>query len=281
MSYRPGRPTLALSTRASGLLGLPTLMRVARSAHLDGLDLDLTRRIWLLRPQAIITATEASGLPVTSLWAARVGPGPFERQRRLGAVEMGASLARVFGADLLIVDHPPGRGVGLSIAGIVETVEAIRRHDLAGTNLAVALRPRDLHGTREHLAQLASLRRTAEEWDFELALDLVGPLDCRWEAEAAVMRLLPRLRLVRAASVEPHPPDRSRAAMTSRVLATLVDAGFGGTIALAPELPPWRGCRAAAVADAAETARRRVRDRFAYVHQPERLDSFREFRQRS
>jgi hypothetical protein len=37
----------------------------------------------------------------------------------------------------------------------------------------------------------------AEEWDFDLVLDLVGGVDPQWEAEAAVVRIGSRLRMVR------------------------------------------------------------------------------------
>ena len=48
------------------------------------------------------------------------------------------------------------------------------------------------------------LRYVAEEWEVHIALDLTGAIDPRWEAEAAILRLGERLRLVRFA-----PPSSS------------------------------------------------------------------------
>jgi len=279
MRYPVGGPALSLSTRASGLLSLPTLMGVAQTAHLAGLDLDLSRRVWLVRPQEIVAATQSAELFISSLWAPRIVPGPFARERGLGAAELGASLATAVGADLLVLDRPP-HGPGWANSAAVELVEAVRG-ETGNVAIAIALRPRDLQGTRDHLAQVAALRRAAEEWDFEIALDLLGPIDCRWEAEAAVARLLPRLRLIRTGSLAPLPPGRSRAAMTARAINAAVDSGFRGMFALAPSLPIWRRCRADAVAEAATDTTRRLLARYAAVHDQTRLDSYRQFRESS
>ena len=65
-----------------------------------------------------------------------------------------------------------------------------------------------------HPDRLVVLRRLAEEWDFDLALDLCGPIDPTWESEAAISKLMPRLTLVRIGPTESRPPDRATATST-------------------------------------------------------------------
>ncbi len=87
---------------------------------------------------------------------------------------------------------------------------------------------------------MGALRRTAEEWDFDLALDLCGGIDPRWEAEAAIQRVLPRLTLVRVGTSGGDVSSGTRNRLTRRSLAYLLDQSYAGTLSLAPSVP-WTG----------------------------------------
>ena len=101
--------------------------------------------------------------------------------------------------------------------------------------LAVAVDAATLAASRSQRSALQSIRRMAEEWDLEIALDLTVPTNSAWEAEAAVLRLLPRLRLVRLPCRTENVADAG-ARIVERTVAMLADQGFAGTFSLLP--PP-------------------------------------------
>jgi hypothetical protein len=125
--------------------------------------------------------------------------------------------------------------------------------DSAG--IVIALAPLNHEGTRTHLDRISALRHVAEEWDVHIALDLTGAIDPRWEAEAAVLRLGNRLRLVRFAppSFERarirHDSLHARDVSVGRVLASIADFGFGPTLSLKIPLPFWDWANPVAIAD--------------------------------
>ncbi len=152
----------------------------------------------------------------------------------------------------------------------------LRRLVPSKTQIAIGLRSRDLEGTRDHLFALAALRRYAEEWDFQLALDVSGRIDPAWEVEAALMRLLPRLALVRLrwplCPHAQHGPDCT----TARTVATLKDLRFTGNIAIVPSVGMWQRWWGPAIAEATRVSAGALRERFATVQHPMEFKSFRE-----
>ena len=247
MSQWPLIPSLVLSSRANRWLPIPVLAVVAREAGTDGLDLDLTARpgatMFGLGSGARVKALPDA--PIPSLWL----PGT----RRPGLT---GTRADRFVADWL------GLAKRLEVRQLLAERESalrpfgdqdkrpllLRLQDGVGprTRVTLVLRPRDLEGNRAHLATMASLRRTAEEWDFDLALDLCGPVDPRWEAEAAIQRILPRLTLVRVGTAGGGMSVDNRARLTRRSVAYLLDQSYAGTLSLVPAVP-WTSVLSAAM----------------------------------
>lgn len=222
------------------MLSLTALAVVARQAGTQGLDLDLAGR-------SITLAGLSSGPRVgpevadqiDSVWLPLRRAPPLAGARVDHLLNDWIDLARAAGAQRLVVD----RNAALRPLGeqdkrplLIRLQEALG----ASTRVTVVLRPAELEGTRPHLAMLGALRRTAEEWDFDLAVDLVGNIDPRWEAEAALQRLHSRLTLVRLGTAGSDLSSAGRGRLTSRSLAYLLDQSFPGTLSLVPRVP-WLG----------------------------------------
>lgn len=284
MAHRPAVPTITLSTRASRVLPLAMFPAIAEAAGVDGLDLDLTGRVGLARPAPIRERAEQAGVPVRSIWLPPTTGVPISAKHQRRIVEATVWLVEGTGSRTVILDRS-GRPVerrGRSGPPLPSLLQELRAALPGEARFAIVVRPWDLHGSRSHLAELAALRRMAEEWDHDLALDLFGPIDPRWEAEAAVMRLLPRLTTIRFGPLESRPPGRGRAKMTARVLSLAVDAGFAGTIATTPQPAVLRGVWPPAIAEACAATARLIRDRFAAVYEtPVPHDSYPTSRQHS
>jgi hypothetical protein len=136
-----------------------------------------------------------------------------------------------------------------------QAVSALRMDLPESAQIVIALAPLNHEGTRTHLDRISALRHVAEEWDVHIALDLTGAIDPRWEAEAAVLRLGDRLRLVRFV-----PPSFERAHVrydllhtremsVGRVLAAIADFGFGPILSLKIPLPFWDWANPIAIAE--------------------------------
>ena len=91
-----------------------------------------------------------------------------------------------------------------------------------------------LKGGRPHLVQLGGIRRFAEEWDLSVAVDLAGPFDPTWEAEAAIARLGERLRLLRISASAPSRAAVGRNRVACRALHAAIDGDYGLEVAIAP-----------------------------------------------
>jgi hypothetical protein len=152
-------------------------------------------------------------------------------------------------------------------------LQAIREHVPPTARLTLALRPESLLGTREHLDELVALRRLAEEWDFDLALDLNGPIDPAWESEAAVSKILPRLTVVRLGPLASRPPGRGRERQTARVIAYLADLAYDETIAISAGVSFWRPDRTATLARSCQEACRAILTRYEAIHEEPSLDT--------
>lgn len=264
-------PVVTLSTRASPRLRLTTFARVAIVAHLDGLDVDLSERLPVV-PSDVIAAVERYAVPVRSVWVPNIGP--WTNWRREHVTDAAATIARASRAAMLVVDLSAG-GAGKPVrAAITASTIALRSSLRAETRMCVAVRARQLEGGRAHLVEMTALRRLAEEWDFEIALDLTGPIDPRWEAEAAVARLGARLRLIRLETEVASGPAHGRGRMATRAFSAAIDGGHAMEFALVPRCPIWRWNRAGVMTGACDTAGRRVRARFAAVEAQRVADAY-------
>ena len=115
-----------------------------------------------------------------------------------------------------------------------------------GPERALLVRPRNdwLSGGRRHLVDLTALRHVIEEWDAGAALALDRPYDPTWEAEAAILRLGNRLRLLRlpTAAANRHAVGLDR--VSARAMTTAIEQSRPPMLAFVPSVPlplrPWR-----------------------------------------
>ena len=265
-------PSLTLSTSGASVLTVASLPSAALASGADGLDVDLARGSLRLRLASLMTKAAAAGTGIRSIWL----PPPRTSPRNgcwSGACSDQAWLRNHTGSvDLVIIDRAERGPIGtVPLDGV-----SIRSMAPATTQIAISLRSSDLEGTRDHLIALAMLRRYAEEWDFQVALDLSGRVDPAWEVEAALIRLFPRLTLVRLRLPIGRDASYHQHRTTARAVATLTDLRFRGTVAVAPVLPVWQRWWPPAVANASREAIEGLRERFAPVQHPLTLEPFRE-----
>ena len=138
----------------------------------------------------------------------------------------------------LIVDQPRRRtrdAIGNQITFAIK----LRTRAPASTRIAIGMRPHQIDNTRAHLANLATLRLQASEWDIDLALDLSRELDWLWEAEAAVYRVIGSLGLIRLSYPTNTFDGRFRASLTQRVISSCSELGYTRDFSLMVPLPWW------------------------------------------
>ena len=239
MSQWPLVPDLVLSSRANRWMPVRSLARVARDAGTRGVDLDLGARPL---PFNLVDRTKLDtdlAKSVDSIWLPAPRRSSWGGPRPDHVVAEWVELSRRLAVRRLILD----RRLALAPMGDRDKRPLLLRlQDGVGpeTRITLAIRSSELEGTRAHLAKMSGIRRTAEEWGFDLAIDLLGQPDPRWEAEAALQRVLPRLVLVRIGSVAQPRPSSHRHRLMSRSLAYLLDQSFPGTLSLVPHLG-WAG----------------------------------------
>jgi hypothetical protein len=245
------RPRFAVSSRSTPLLGCDDLVRVADAAAVDGVDLDLTGSSLRKHFAHVDRLPGLEG--VLSLWL------PSSSEFSAGSSVNGG----IPEGSVVVVDEERGSTPN----GKVQLAAATRMRELlpGSTRVALAVRPRNPDAGRAHLTRLTFLRNVAEEWDLDLALDLSGPVDWLWEAEAAVFRLAPRLRLLRIVFPLPTLDAQTRSRLTQRTIAASIDASFDGLIAVVCPMPCWRWRSAAALERSTRFAVERLGSRFGIV----------------
>ncbi|HEV2527755.1 MAG TPA: hypothetical protein VGT61_04790 [Thermomicrobiales bacterium] len=258
MSHWPTVPTMVLCTRSARILPVRAHAEAAEQAGLPGVDLDLGSRAFpVFNHPGTPPANHLERGRIDSLWLPTFQPSGFGSRHLDKLLERWNGEAGRLGVRSIVVD----RDVALRPVGSKDkrpVLLRLREGVPAGVRIVVVLRPRSLEGTRLHLNSLVTLRRTAEEWDFDLGVDLLGPVDQRWEAEAAIQRLLTRLALVRIPSIahDRQPAPRNR--ITSRVVAYLLDQGYQGTLSLTARLRPTDLMRPSALGIRAEAETRAI-----------------------
>lgn len=226
---------------------------VAASAGVDGVDVDATSAIsaWLA---ARAGTSEVAHVPVRAIWL------PPEWRRSPRSVRLVES----------IVSHQPDDPphvvlllpTASSMREIVKTLDAIRRA-VEPAEAIVGLPSSALKGGRPHLVQLGGMRRFAEEWDFQLAIDLSGRFDPTWEAEAAVARLGNRLRVIRVMASAPSRAAVGRDRVACRALHAALDRDANLDVAVSSVRPVPFPVTPRAAAQAAERAATYVFERAA------------------
>lgn len=206
--------TISFSTRAA-LIPAWMTQHVAAAAGADGIDVDATSAVgaWLAARYGADSGSEQT-LPVRTIWLLPDGLRSSRGRRLVEAIN----------------DHQPDQPprivvmfpVIASLRDLARLFESIRSNS-DGRPIAVGLASPLLRGGRPHLVQLGAIRRFAEEWDVEIALDLTGRFDPTWEAEAAVARLGHRLSVVRLLSSAPSRGAIGRDRVACRALHAALD----------------------------------------------------------
>ncbi|MDP9363149.1 MAG: hypothetical protein M3Q10_02760 [Chloroflexota bacterium] len=122
--------------------------------------------------------------------------------------------------------------------------------------------------------KLTALRRLAEEWDLGIVLDLAGPIDPRWEAEAAVARLGARLVLLRLDADVASGLSYGRARPAARALLAAFDGGHPTEFAMVSRPSAWSWRWEQTLTEACGIAARRVRTRYAAVEKERVADAY-------
>lgn len=256
------RPTFAISTTSSPLMRAGDYIRAADNAAAARIDLDLT--VSRLRRRMLKSEAWAGSDAIVCIRLPAAGD--------IGALLDLSGWQRWSGTIVVHEDDNEKHN------GRVQLAKAIRLRESAGANTRIALgvRPRNPDGGRAHLTALSFLRSVAEEWDLDLALDLSGPADWLWEAEAAVLRMIPRLSIVRLIYPLPALDTHVRGRLSQRTLAACLDSGFSGLLSIVAPLPLWRWRDQHALVEATRTAVARLGSRYALsvehhgVNAPER-----------
>ncbi len=230
------RPTIVAGVSPAWTGSLGKALGQAEAHQFFAVDLDLRRAA--IVPSVASAASQArTGVArVRSVWI----PGSITGLR---TERRSADLWR-------FLDHAAGR-MGLRTVVLPRSAEVTRgtfigaelRKRMQVTShgtvrLAIGVRGSVIHRGHDQLAQLQTLRHTAEEWDLDIALDLAGNVPHYLEAEAAVLRLLPRLTVVRIPSwVSPSGELNTDDPISRRVVSILADQGYAGTISIIPARP--------------------------------------------
>jgi hypothetical protein len=197
----------------------------------DGLDIDATS--WVGRRTGLRSGLNSElAVPISSIWITPADltslpmikvPTPFPTPSQR--------------AVQIVVLLPESSGIDHDQTVIKSTSKALGACVwAAGSVIAVPAQATD--GGRAHLTRLRGLRRLAEEWEMQIALDLSTKTDARWEAEAAIQIVGPRLSILRLRA-----PIRDGVGRHSDVLVRAIrasaDLGFSGVISIAPSTPYW------------------------------------------
>jgi hypothetical protein len=226
------RPTILVGSDAT-LLGRPAIdASDAASAGLFGVDLDL-RRAW--RPPGEADIARLDGIRIRSVWL----------PTRYGGVAIEQRSARLRTFLELAAKRHGLRTIVVSPRATAENapLNAMAHEHAAACGIRIALEVRAdalLDERGPHLTRVANIRRFAEEWELGIALDLGGGDLAGWETEAALMRLFPRLALVRIGPM--HGPGGQHtvtpgASVAIRTVKMLADQAFGGLISVLPAAP--------------------------------------------
>lgn len=233
------------------------------------IDLDL-RSTWIAPSWTRLAADASHSMTrVRSTWIAGVIAGPASRSRLLRLTTLLRGCKNELGLRTIVIPRAAHLRRGSSIGPSIREIVSDRSNTSA--RIAVGIRAIDFADDRRHLDQLVATRRLAEEWDLDIALDLTGNVSLNWEAEAAVIRLMPRLTLVRLRpwiASDGSGPSEDRQAIALRTVAMLADQGYTGSISLVPRPDPWWKIPAAEGAGAETLTRDLILDRYDRQSRP-------------
>ena len=188
MSRRFAGSHLSVSYSTRGAF-VPVWMaqHVASLAGMDGIDVDATSAVsaWMASRGG---SRLAADIPIRSVWTSVDGVKGARLRRIIDSSQQSSQED----APCLIVHLP----ASIAVRELAR-IHSFLRENSPTPNFAIGLPPPSLKGGRPHLVLLGAIRRFAEEWELDVAIDLAGRFDPTWEAEAAVARLGDRLRVIR------------------------------------------------------------------------------------
>lgn len=228
-----GRPTIVAGVAPSWFGSLGKSLDHAAAHEFFAADVDLRKTLWAPSVSSEISRQRAGLVRMRTVWVPGSVYGLLVEQRTAKLWKFLDHAATRMGLRTVILPR------SLDIArGNFLGAELRRRMDAAShgaVRLAIGVKGSAVHRGHDQLAQLQSLRHAAEEWDLDIALDLAGDVPHYLEAEAAVLRLLPRLTLVRIPSwVSTSGELNANDPISRRVVAILADQGYAGTISIIP-----------------------------------------------
>jgi hypothetical protein len=233
------RPTILAGTTTS-ITGSPgSSLRAAEALQFFAIDLDLRASFRMPQARAFGAERPDNLVRVKSIWIPGSISGPMSSQRTAALWSLLEVSAQSLGLRSIVIPHSSEvtRGDWLGAESrrrLRETQHDFIRH-------VIGIRGSSINRGHDQLSQLQMIRHSAEEWDLDIALDLTGDVPHYLEAEAAIMRLLPRLTLVRIPSwVSSTGELNTNDPISRRVVSILADQGFSGTISIVPIRAPWQ-----------------------------------------
>lgn len=236
-----GRPIVLFGGEATWFGSMGGIIESASEHEFYSVDVDL-RSSWMAPSWAAIGPRLArTMIRIRSVWIPGMLSGAMSIQRTDRLMEFLAGSRNDLGLRTIVIPRAAHIRRGSSMGPPIRELAS----DRSGANLriAVGIRAIDLASERDHLEHLLSIRHLAEEWDLDVALDLTGHVPRDWEAEAAIIRLLPRLALIRMSPVigeGVNPRSITTQSIAARSVAILADQGYSGSISLAPAARPFR-----------------------------------------
>jgi hypothetical protein len=242
------RPILAFGASPGRVGSLGKGLHAAQHAGLLALDVDLRDAWFAPNPTTQLLDAARHITRIRSIWLPSDLTGMLTEKRLVSMRDFLAQTKQDFGLRHLILpraqDAQPERTVIRNLAR-----EICRQRTGTPVRLAIGLRASDFRHDRWHLDQLAAIRRMAEEWELDLALDLTGNVSLAWEAEAAIMRVFPRLVNVRLGQWRQEDGSllsTQSGQIANRTISMLIDQGYTGTLSFTTTARRQSACSAIA-----------------------------------
>ncbi len=259
------RPTVILGGTAGRFGSTRAALATASRGAFHAIDLDL-RTTWLPPSWTRITSVaDREIIRVRSVWLPEFLHGFAEEPRAHRLEEFLRHGQGELGLRELIVPRLQADGTnGFNVSRHARDF-AKRSHGVV--RLVIGIRAESLIRSANHLDRIVSIRRAVEEWDLDVALDLTGTISPRWESEAAIAKVLPRLTVVRIESwlnADGTADTTPRGQLAARTIAMLSDQKYTGIISLYP-VPSSLLIRptVASMASMAELLYRDIQNRYA------------------
>lgn len=231
------RPTIVAGVTGGWGGTLGKSLTLAERHQFFAVDLDL-RRAWLFPAVTAIERQAQIGVVrLRSIWIPGSINGLYAARRRTALWQLLDVASERTGLRTVVLPRSADVTRGAFLGAELRKRLAAPQH--RNVRMAIGLKGSAINRGHDQLAQLQTLRHAAEEWDLDIALDLAGNVPHYLEAEAAVLRLLPRLTLVRIPSwVAPTGELNTDDPISRRVVSILADQGYSGTICVIPARTP-------------------------------------------